>query len=466
MQGAASAAGPEVHFIGGRVAVGGIAHPSGLHPGQAAAFPLVRVPVHGFPAVFAGAMVLRIVGVSPESDQGVVALSYVATLVTAAIPTALAALALLWVCIRLGASAGGASFAALVFGIGTPMWAYATLLWGHALAGACLMGAFAAAVALAHGENHRRDLVLGLCVGLLCGWATITEYPAAPPAALLAVLALVHAFSRRRAMHVGGAVFAGALVCATILAAYNQAAFGHPLSLSYTSVEGFSGMKAGFLGVTYPKASVAAELLLGRFRGLLPLAPVLALAPVGLMALSRRAGRASASVAIVIVAYYLAFNSAYVYWNGGWSVGPRHLAPALPFLCLGLAPLWSRGPKTRAALCALALVGAGQALVAVSTTPQPPESVSSPMATLLLPAFRDGDLALSHQSFSEAGTDPSRLRGGTLGHDAWNLGELLGLSGLASLVPLLLGWALAVILWLRFKPLPARSTGQPSRPAS
>ena len=70
------------------------------------------------------------------------------------------------------------------------------------------------------------------------------------------------------------------------------------------------------------------------------------------------------------------------------------------------------------------------------------------MAELLWPAFRDQDLSLNHQSFLEAGADPARLRGGTLGHDAWNLGEKLGLQGWASLAPLILVWG-AVALAMR-----------------
>ena len=49
----------------------------------------------------------------------------------------------------------------------------------------------------------------------------------------------------------------------------------------------------------------------------------------------------------------------------------------------------------------------------------------------------------NHQSFLERGVDPGRLRGGTIPHEAFNLGELMGLRGRASLLPLLGLWALA-----------------------
>ena len=87
--------------------------------------------------------------------------------------------------------------------------------------------------------------------------------------------------------------------------------------------------------------------------------------------------------------------------------------------------------------------------VAVSTTVQPPESLARPMSQLLMPAFLDGDLMLNHQSFLDAGAHEARLRGGSLPHAAWNLGELVGLRGHLSLAPLVLFWGGAA-LWVGY----------------
>src|SRR5205823_780346 len=62
---------------------------------------------------------------------------------------------------------------------------------GLALATGCLVGAFAAALALRDRPAAAgRDVLLGAAVGLLGGWATITEYPTAVPAAIIAIFAL------------------------------------------------------------------------------------------------------------------------------------------------------------------------------------------------------------------------------------------------------------------------------------
>ena len=96
---------------------------------------------------------------------------------------------------------------------------------------------------------------------------------------------------------------------------------------------------------------------------------------------------------------------------------------------------------------ALWLWGAAISLVVVSTTPQPPSNIMAPVSELLWPAFREGDLSLNHQSYVDYGADPDRLRHNPT-HAAWNLGEVAGLRGLASLVPLLILLCLAARLLL------------------
>ena len=384
---------------------------------------------------------------APTSRAGIATLSYVATVFVAGLPALLSALLLFSLAETLGATRGGAALGAGVFGLGTPAWCYATLFIGHALATAGLVTAFAAAVALREPSTPRRDWILGVSIGVSAGWATITEYPSAIPAAIIALLALARALAggATRGGRVLAGVACGALPCAAVLMLYNQAAFGGPLTLGYTNEPGFHGMREGFLGVTYPKPDILVQLLLGRYRGLLPLAPVVAAAPLGFVLLARNpASRAAGITAAVIAVFYLLFNAAYFYWDGGWSYGPRHMAPALPFLCLALAPLWSRaktGP--RVVLSVLAVCGVALALMAVATTAQPSEHYKNPVPYLLWPNFTTGRLSINYQSFVEYEGRPER---DPIAH-AWNLGEKLGLSGLASLVPLLVAWGLVALAW-------------------
>ena len=138
-------------------------------------------------------VVMRAVGVDPESARGEYALSYIVTACTVALPMALAGVCLFFLALRFGSDVKGAAFATIVLAVGTPMLAYASLFWAHALVGACLLFAFAAALKVADG---RHDFWGALSVGLAAGWATVTEYPAAPASALLALLALSQVWSR------------------------------------------------------------------------------------------------------------------------------------------------------------------------------------------------------------------------------------------------------------------------------
>mgnify|MGYP001434281176 FL=1 len=411
---------------------------------------------------------ILLAGGDAETFEGLALLSYLATLLTVSLTTAVAGVVLFDLARTWGATSGGALFAATAFGLATPIWPLATIFIGHALSAACLVLAFAAAWAI--GEPHEgsgydcahhrarltllrpvvhREVALGLTVGLAAGWATVSEFPAAVPAVVLALWTISHAATHglRRAARIVGAMTAGALLCAVVLMTYQYICFGSPFHLAYSSEQGFDGMQQGLFGVTWPRLSTTRAILLSEYRGLLPLAPLLVAAPFGL-ARMRHAGGA-ALIAGVIVFYYVTLNASYHYWEGGWSFGPRHLSPALPFLCLGLAPLWDRARQVgRAALLLLWIWGVAMSLLAVTVMAQPPASFTRPVRELLWPAFRDGDLALSTQTFVHHGSDPGRWRLHQEPRAAWNLGMKLGLTGHASLVPLFLTWT-ACAFWLR-----------------
>ena len=418
------------------------------------------------PIVAAVRPVMRALGDDPEDYGGLALLSYLSTVFTAGLFTALAGVCLFALCVDLGATQTGALFAALTFGLATPIWTLATIFIGHAFSAAFLVFAFRAAMRIgADEEGH--DTWHGAIVGLGAGWATVSEFPAAVPAVLLAGLAAVHAWplGRARAMKILGALTLAALACAAVLMAYQYACFGSPFHLAYSSEQGYEGMQQGVFGVNVPKIIRLRHLLFGDYRGLLPLAPTLALAPIGLLALilgrkppfdraqggpdvlegldttrSVARSRRAAIVASIIAAYYILLNAGYSYWEGGWSYGPRHLSPAIPFLCVGLATLWTSAPRLlRWALAAASAYGAALTLVAISTMPLPPANIRHPMSELLLPAFRDGDLALNTQSFA-AGSVDTDFRAHHERKEAFNLGMKMGLSGLASLLPLAVVW--------------------------
>jgi len=411
------------------------------------------------PAVAVVYGVMRAAGVDVTTAAAITACSYVATVAAAAVPTVCAALCVFFVGRRLGSTDGAAGFAAVVCGLGTPLWAYATILYGHALAAGCLMAAFLGALAITDAMSPARQTRIGVLTGLAAGWAVVTEYPAAIASGLIVLFAFWRSWTSNRSefRRVVVAVGAGITVTALALIVYNALAFGRPFYIGYTSEEkGFEAMQTGLFGINLPKLSVMKELLFGDLRGLLPLAPVLIVAPVGFWWLLRDAqARVAAIVASAITLYFFLFTSGYAYWDGGWSYASRHLGPGLPFLCLGLAPVWERAPRAiRGLVLALALVSVGETLVAVATTPQPPIQYRHPMRELLWPAFKSGDFPIGWQSVFEKSAPAesmSQLEQAGVPRASWNLGQLVGLNGHASLVPLYAIWLAAVLLWTRAK---------------
>lgn len=391
---------------------------------------------------------VRALGGDPDAAPGVSLVSYVATVLTVGLLAAVAGSCLYSVAIGLGASPAAAAFAALTFGLGTPTWTLATLFMGHAFSAALLVAGFAAALRVGAGVGRSRgaDVRSGALVGACGGWATVTEFPAVVPAAAIALLAAVNAWplGPRRAARVLGALAATALACAFVLLTYQYLCFGSPLHFGYDSVQGYARMREGFFGIGMPATRRLGRILFGDHRGLLPLAPALAATPVGLalMALGSSRARRAAVVAAAVAAYYLLLNASYAYWDGGWSFGPRHASPAIPFLCLGLAALWTRLPGIgRWMLAVVAIYGLAVTLVAVSTMAQPPAEVRRPVPELLWPAFRDGDLSLNTQSFASGKVPDKDFRTHSAPKVAFNLGMKAGLDGHASLIPLLVVWA-------------------------
>src|SRR5262249_58138977 len=103
----------------------------------------------------------------------------------------------------------------------------------------------------------------------------------APPIAALAALPAWNA-AHDRVVRITAAIAVGAVACAAILMAYQYACFGSPFHVAYTSEQGFEAMQQGFFGLGTPRWIRLRRILFEEYRGLLPIAPALALAPLGL----------------------------------------------------------------------------------------------------------------------------------------------------------------------------------------
>lgn len=385
------------------------------------------------PAIVVARIGLRFIGVALTTDQGVSAQIHAATVFAATLPALfLCLLVYRWVLQR-GHSRTAAVYAALALGLASPMWAYATLFWGNALAGCCLVFATTTVFDLIRNPFVQRARRLASLAGFATGWMVITEFPAAPMAAFLFLMFCAQ--MRPWKVHADKlAAFAvGALLPALVLGTYNYLAFDSPWHLGYASVQGFEGMKKGVFGVSLPSLEAVAGVIWGP-RGLLYTAPLLMLGLIGhVISLMRKRNRLETWVSLLFSIYPVLLNVSYVYWDGGWSYGPRHSSDALPFMAIGLAPLFDALQKylRPIALCAL---GAAILLTmaAVATHPMTPYAPANALRDMYLPSFMGGRY-LRHTGWPDAG-GPAR-----------NFGVALGLKTAHSLIPLWIALAFGMV---------------------
>ncbi|HVW91403.1 MAG TPA: hypothetical protein VHB74_02220 [Devosia sp.] len=358
-----------------------------------------KVPGHSLlalPAVALGRFVRRLVGESTDSlDPAVLhAYSAWATIGTNAPISAAAVAVMFLLALALGASRAGALFAATCLGWATPFFGWSTAFFAHSVAGSLLLFALAAIVRLFPLDpslrlSRPRQLAGIVPLGVLLGYTPVVETLAAPVVVLLGLLVLWRAWhqqaSAKQFLAVLAALALGGIVGALPLPIYNQIAFGSPLHLGYEDTS-FSGMSDGFFGLTWPDPFVLGQILLGLYRGLVPLAPILAFVPFGIAAMFRQPSlRGVALLAALAILTYLLINASYYYWNGGFSTGPRQIIAMLPLACLPLAFAWPDGRAEQAVIGAFLLASLGMSLACALAGMFAPSRIIDEISGWILP---------------------------------------------------------------------------------
>jgi hypothetical protein len=411
---------------------------------------------------------------------------YTVTILAVSLPVAVA-MALFYQRARTEAGPALAFWVTIALALGSPLTVYASLFYSHALCAALLWIAFV--LLTPELQSERLALWRPGVAGFLAGWATLSEFPTVLITGLLFLSLCLTARSWRAAL----AFVAGSLPTLGLLIAYNLAAFGRPLvsGYQYHMVEEFrEQMSQGVMGITGPSLGSLAGVLLLPYRGLLWFWPFFyCVLGAGLLLIARRRLCGPTLLASVIVVVYLLFACSYYLWSGGASYGPRHVIPCLPFaayLVVRTGPSLLQGLIPVASLLSVGVTLASIATLAEFPEPDPtalpvlsastvgllgnpseqgalgaaaavfPERAdvaqtwANPLLRIALPRFLRGELSvktIGRQGLIQWSAKPLSVDDPHF-YDAWNAGELLGLRGLSSLLPLFVVWtALGVCLW-------------------
>jgi Dolichyl-phosphate-mannose-protein mannosyltransferase len=323
-------------------------------------------------------------------------------------------LVLLWRFLSLHIQDRGARRMVLAaYALGSMALTYGTLLIAHQLSGLLLATAYILIHLHHHGRAGPRDLALA---GIAAGAGVLVDYQVAfigPP------LFIYLLWGRGPRLRSALLFCAGAAPPLIGLLLYQWGCFDSPFKTGYhfpTNLLFQQWHSQGFLGMK----AFSYEAFNGSFfradNGLFYFSPFLLLAGPGLAVMAWRRGlRADALLCLVLIVFFGYFVSSLTFWRSGWAVGPRYITCALPYFLVPIAALMGalgRSWYGRAVPYGLMATSIVIYLLSNAVFPHYPESFSNPLFDVT-------------------------LRFGGAGYLPYNLGWLLGLEGLPSVLPYL-----------------------------
>ncbi|HWE64933.1 MAG TPA: hypothetical protein VHB98_24730 [Chloroflexota bacterium] len=295
--------------------------------------------------------------------------------------TALTAVLLCALALRLGWSRRVALALVLLFGLATPAWAYTTTFFSEPTIALCLLAALATML----WHEGPPSPTAALLTGGWLGAATLVRLDSALYIPLYALYALAAAaYGRTAAPRPYGAgheaqsrllpdgwlrllvlLAIGPAIALLVIGAYDLARFGNPITTGYNMSGGPGYNISSDYHDTHPPHTLQAlwegiyGQLLSPGKGLFLYAPILLMLPWALAPFARRYRRGALLLVLGIAAIaVLAHANTLIVWLGGWAWGPRFLISIIPVLLLPLgALLQGAGPWVRRVAWTLGLLG-------------------------------------------------------------------------------------------------------------
>ena len=214
--------------------------------------------------------------------------------------------------------------------LGTPAFAYSTVLYGHMVSSVLTMvGFYLLYKYLILGPDSPRAGWYIFLAGLASGWAVVTEYPTALIVTVLALYCFIHAIFRNgiRSFRFGYFIL-GLIIPAGVMMGYNYLVFDNPLYVAYfdkTAAPHKAYQQGGVLGLNIHARQFLKALYqtsFGPFRGFFHLSPFLILIAPGIFYFARKKGKRALLITLwILVSAYFFINSIYPYWYGGKALG-------------------------------------------------------------------------------------------------------------------------------------------------
>jgi len=381
----------------------------------------------------------KLIGIAVHNPRVEIVNAWLINLAVSGIPVALAMALFYLLLLHFRMSHPMSMLVTISMFLGTALFPYSTQLWGHTTTAAFMV--FALYVYLRQAQHYI------FWTGMLAGFAVCMDYQAFIFTAAMGVLILIR--ERQNVLY----YIAGGLLPMIVFAGYHYICFGHPLAFasSYSNpIFIDTDRTLGMFGVL--SFTALWKLLFSIERGIFIQMPVLCFSLLGFYYWFREDPKDNLLWLILATCvFYLLLIASFNGWHGGATAVSRYLIPLLSLLGLTLKAIpWHKWHIR--VFIALSAISISNMLAISAVSPLVEEGNPNPvlanyirwlsgelepfLLTIRLHKFRP-DLA----SFEDFNT--------------WNLGELIGIKGAWSILPLVVIQAsiLALLFGLAFKQL-------------
>src|SRR5438128_1585265 len=244
-----------------------------------------------------------------------------------------------------------ATWLALLYAFGTPIFFRSAYLNQNAIIAHCVLWAYVLAVGLAPtrvGESTPPWRLWG--AGGLLGLAVLCDYSSVPILFVFGAWVVVVAATSqgpKRALHASGWFVLGAAGPIAVLLAYQWVAFGNPFLPAQAYMPATPYSVRGWYGMAWPSPDLLWRNVFDPAYGLFVFCPMLVAAFSAPLLRWRPESPSRAELVLIFAVFgvlYL-FSSANQFAALQWNTGVRYLVPATPLLFCALAPVLLRLPR-------------------------------------------------------------------------------------------------------------------------